>query len=378
MAVGEQLIQFSGISKSYKRIQILSNLDFSVPKNEFTVLFGLPGSGRSVLLRLLMGLEPPTEGRVMLRGEDVTDVPAGERNIGYVPQSFALFPNQSVYANIGYPLKLSGADKDVIDREVHRASQMLQIEELLGKLPNQISGGQKQRVAIARGLVKNSDVYVLDDPLAGLDFKLRERLVEDLRDLQRQLNATFLFSTSDPTEAMSLAENVAIMAEGRIVEVGKTEQVYSEPRHRLTMEQLGFPLPNFLEASCEDRNGSMWATTDLFDVEIAEHGALSPGDGLWIGIRPEHLRLGPLQTQRDEKDALRLDMHIALREDLGAEQILYLEVGDEQFRSVARHEMDDHLKSEDVAIGVLPGECRLFHRDSQQFVSVGKGIERHG
>jgi ABC-type sugar transport system ATPase subunit len=378
MTVAEQLIEFSGISKSYKRTGILSKLDLEVPKNEFTVLFGLPGSGRSVLLRLLMGLEKPTEGRIMLRGEDVTDVPAGERNIGYVPQSFALFPNQSVYDNIGYPLKLSGADKDTIDREVHRASQMLQIEDLLAKLPNQISGGQKQRVAIARGLVKQSDVYVLDDPLAGLDFKLRERLVEDLRDLQRQLDVTFLYSTSDPTEAMSLAENVAVMAEGRIVEIGKTEQVYAEPAHRLTMEQLGFPLPNFLEATCESADGAMWAQTPLFDLEIAEPGSLTTGDRVWIGMRPEHLRVGPLPSHRSEDEAQRLAATIALREDLGAEQILYLEIGDEAMRSVARHEMDEHLKSDDVEIGVLPDECRVYHYESQDFVSVGKRIKAHG
>lgn len=376
--MGEQLIQFSGISKSYKRTQILSKLDLEVPKNEFTVLFGLPGSGRSVLLRLLMGLEKPTEGRIMLRGEDVTDVPPGDRNIGYVPQSFALFPNQTVYDNIGYPLKLSGAGKDIIDREVHRASQMLQIEDLLGKLPNQISGGQKQRVAIARGLVKRSDVYVLDDPLAGLDFKLRERLVEDLRDLQRELDVTFLYSTSDPSEAMSLAENVAVMAQGRIVEVGKTEDVYTEPRHRLTMEQLGFPLPNFIEATCETADGGMWAMSSLFDLEIAEPAALSPGDRVWIGIRPEHLRVGPLPPHRAEGEAQRLEARIALREDLGAEQILYIDIGDEAMRSVARHEMDENLKSDEVEIGVLPDECRVYHYEAQDFVSVGKRIKAHG
>jgi ABC-type sugar transport system ATPase subunit len=378
MDVGEQLIQFSGIGKSYKRTQVLASLDLEVPKNEFTVLFGLPGSGRSVLLRLLMGLESPSEGRIILRGEDVTDVPAGERNIGYVPQSFALFPNQTVYDNIGYPLKLSGADRSVIDAEVHRASRMLQIEDLLEKLPNQISGGQKQRVAIARGLVKQSDVYVLDDPLAGLDFKLRERLVEDLRDLQRELDVTFLYSTSDPTEAMSLAHRVAVMAEGRIVEFGETERVYSEPAHRLTMEQLGFPLPNFLEATCKKRNGSLWATGYLFDLEVAAADELAEGENVWIGIRPEHLRVGPLPSGRRDTEPLFLEAGIALKEDLGAEQILYLEAGDEQLRSVARHEIDEYVKSDDVTIGILPDECRVYRRESEEFVSVGKGIEGHG
>lgn len=375
MRVGQPIVEFLDIGKSYKRTTVLSDLNLGVEEGTFTVVFGLPGSGRSVLLRLLMGLEQPTEGRIMLRGQDVTDTVAGNRGLGYVPQSFALFPNRTVFGNIGYPLELIGKDKATIKAEVHRAAGMLQIDDLLEKLPSQISGGQKQRVAIARGLVKRSDVYVLDDPLAGLDFKLRERLVEDLRDLQRSLNATFLYSTSDPIEAMSLAQNVAVVAEGRVVEHGKAEQLYREPQHRLTMQQLGFPLPNFFEGTCRRRNGALWVVAELLSLEIEDPKDLEEGEPVWLAIRPEHVRVVSSDGDRKPSSTVSIDAELSLAEDLGAEEIVYLSVAGRQLRSVSRHETDEYLKKGNFAVTLSPEECRVYGRETQEFISVGKRIE---
>ena len=178
------IVEFHGVTKRYGKTEILKELDLKIPENDFTVVYGLPSSGKSVLLRVLMGLEFPDEGDILLRGQDVRKRPPNERNLGYIPQDFALFPQKTIFENIAYPLRLMRRPDGEIRGIVQRAAEMLSIDDLLGKLPTQLSGGQKQRVAIARGIVKETDIYVFDDPLAGLDFKLREKLFDDLKMLR--------------------------------------------------------------------------------------------------------------------------------------------------------------------------------------------------
>ena len=172
---------------------VLTDLTVSALAASLTVIYGPPASGKSVLVRALTGLETPDAGRIILRGQDVTHEPPAERNIGYVPQSFALYPHLSVRANIAYPLDLAGVPAAEAREVVANAAAMLNIEEHLDKKPDQLSGGQKQRVAIARGIAKRTDFFVLDDPLAGLDFKLREQLVDDLRELNNATGASILY-----------------------------------------------------------------------------------------------------------------------------------------------------------------------------------------
>ena len=174
-------IELRAIAKQYGRAQILKDVDLRVEAGTFTVVFGLPACGKSVLVRLLTGLEKPGAGQILLRGTEATRIDAGGRNIGYVPQSFALYPHFSVYDNISYPLDLIKFPKPQIDRAVRQIAEQLKIDHLLSKNPGQLSGGEKQRVALARGVVKQTDIYILDDPLVGLDFKLREQMFDDLK-----------------------------------------------------------------------------------------------------------------------------------------------------------------------------------------------------
>ena len=176
-----------------------------------------------------------------LRGREVSNVNPGEHNIGYVPQSFALFPHQTVYQNIAYPLKIQKRPKAEIDAEVHRVAQMLSIEDLLEKKPDQTSGGQKQRIAIARGIIKHTDLYIFDDPFVGLDFKLREQLVYDLRALRETLDTTFVYTTSDSSEALQLSKSISILHGGRMIETGDPFTLYDAPMYADSMRILGFP-----------------------------------------------------------------------------------------------------------------------------------------
>jgi ABC-type sugar transport system ATPase subunit len=256
-------VEFTGITKRYGRHEVLRDLSAVMQEGVFNVVLGPPGCGKSLLLRLMTGIEPADAGTVAIDGHDVADLSPGERNIGYVPQSFALYPHYRVFDNIAYPLVLAGATKRQAEPAVHRIAEMLRIDALLPKRPDQLSGGEKQRVAIARGLVKDTKLFVLDDPLTGLDFKLRERLFDDLRAMRETLGATFVYTTSDPLESLILADHVHVLSTGRIIESGPVDDVYRAPRHLHSMMLLGFPKANVLEGSLvQGPGGGVTCRTD--------------------------------------------------------------------------------------------------------------------
>jgi len=309
------IIELKNLMKTYRGKQpLLQNLNLTVEDKDFKVVFGLPGCGKSVLMRMIMGLERPDAGEVFLRGREVSNVNPGEHNIGYVPQSFALFPHQTVYQNIAYPLTIQKRPKDEIDAEVHRVAKMLSIEELLVKKPEQTSGGQKQRIAIARGIIKHTDLYIFDDPFVGLDFKLREQLVYDLRDLREKLDTTFVYTTSDSSEALQLSKTISLLHAGYIMETNDPFTLYDTPQCADSMRILGFPNANMLEGKIE--RGTL--VTDAFTVE----GIGKPDGQVLVGIRPEHFTL-----EKAGEQPFTFAATVSLREDLGGEEIVYFDVG---------------------------------------------------
>ena len=330
------IVEYKNVSKYYDKNCVINSLNLSIAENDFLVVFGLPGCGKSVLMRLLMGLEQPDTGTLFLRGQDAADIRPGDRNIGYVPQSFALMSHLTVYNNIAYPLKLEKAPKDVIEREVMRVAGMLHIEDLLQKRPDQTSGGQKQRIAIARGIIKKTDVYVFDDPLVGLDFKLREQLVDDLRELQEVIGATFIYTTSDSLETLQLAKNVALFNGGKIVEQADPFTLYDAPQREESMRILGFPNANIVKGNLS--NGSL--KTDVFTADIPR---LKDKSGeVSVGIRPEHFSL-----QSAGGGEISLDAVVSLREDLGGEEILYFDINKNTLIMMVWH----HDEKESLEIG---------------------------
>ena len=347
------IIEFKGITKAYKNKPVLKDLSLEVAEKDFTLVYGLPGSGRSVLFRLLMGLEKPTEGQILLRGEDIVSLSPEERHIGYVPQSFALFPHMRVYDNIAYPLRLSKVGKAETKRLVQDVSEMLNIADLLEKFPHQTSGGQKQRIAIARGIVKQTDVFVLDDPLVGLDFKLREQLIDDLKVLQSQLGHTFLYTTSDPLEALSLAQTLAILHDGRIIEKGGPMELYANAQTLDCMRILGFPGANLIEG--EARGGKF--VTQAFEMPVNKND----GAKLCAVIRPEFIRL-----DRANDDCVGLEARVLLNEDLGGEEIVYFDVGGIRLTATFRHDEFKPAWEIDtrVQIFITPSEICLFDKES--------------
>ena len=365
------IVELRNLAKRYGRNQILRDVSLSVEPGDFMVVYGMPTSGKSVLVRLLTGLERPDSGQILLRGQDFSNSSAGERNIGYVPQSFALYPHFSVRKNISYPLDLVGASKADTEAALHRAAQLLGIEALLDRKPEQLSGGQKQRVAIARGLVKQTDVFILDDPLVGLDFKLRERLIDDLKQTQETLGVTFIYTTSDAIEALMLAKHVAVLDVGEIVESGDPETLYTNPQRAETMKYLGFPQANFLNASLAMRGSNLWVESGAFQaavdttIEQMQRSADLVGKAnsgrVAIGIRPEQFVLG----EKVGSDYLSAQAKVLLLEDLGGEEIAYLELNGQQVTTVLRHDRNygDHAPiqlDQRVTLSVKPADLVVF------------------
>lgn len=366
------ILLMENISKGYSGTPVLTELTFSAMPGDLTVVYGPPASGKSVLVRVLTGLEQPDSGRIILRGQDMTHEAPAERNIGYVPQSFALYPHLSVRANISYPLDLAHVPAAETREVVATAAAMLNIEEHLDKKPDQLSGGQKQRVAIARGIAKRTDFFVLDDPLAGLDFKLREQLVDDLRGLNAATGASILYVTSDVIEAMTLADELAVLTAGTVIEHGLPETLYREPRNLGTMGLVGFPPANFLRGSLEWRDGAIWCATSLFAFPADVPSNTPPGDVV-VGFRPERINHSHRTGDHDGANGrtLQFSASIVLREDLGGEDIVYLTAGGESLTMVDR----GHVRGDDldqvVTVSIFPHNLTLFGADTGE--RIGRG-----
>jgi len=349
------LVRFEGVSKSYGRLKALDEVSLAVDSSSLTVLCGPPRAGKSVLLRLLVGLEAPDSGRVLIDERDVTHLPAAARHIGYVPQSFALFPHMSVRDNIAYPLVQRRVAQSEIDRRLVPVAEMLRIAPLLGKTPSQLSGGEKQRAAIARGVLQEAPVFALDDPLVGLDFKLRESLMDELRDMQTALGATFLYATSDPLEALTMAERLAVLDAGRLVETGEVLTLYHEPSQLRSAELIGFPRCNRLpghvsQGRCRTPLGEL--TVELPDGEVA------------VLVRPEHVGLG---DGADEAGLLRLRARIGLMEHLGAECVLHLQAAGAGLVAVpATDQVAGLAAGDEIALAIATRHLMLFDPVSGQ------------
>lgn len=300
---------------------MLAGVDLDVAPGRVTALCGPPGSGKSVLLRLLIGLEDPDAGRILLDGRDVTRLPPGGRPVGYVPQSFALYPHLSVYDNIAYPLALQRVARDVVRGKVERVAGLLGLDGLLTKSPSELSGGQKQRTALARGLMRDAVVYVLDDPLVGLDFKLRERLVDDLRRLRADYAAAFLYATSDPLEALSIADDVAVLDGGRIIEHGPTDALYHAPRWLRSAELVGFPRCNVVPGRLGPA-GRCETALGAFQVVRDDAAGETDTGSVAVAVRPEHFEL----TDATAPGVLPVSGTVRLVEDLGAEVLVHFDL----------------------------------------------------
>ena len=316
-----------GITKGYARNPVLAGIDLDIEPDCLTVLTGAPGCGKWVLLRLCVGVERQDAGRILVDGADVTELAAARRRIGYVPQSFALFPHMSVFDNVAYPLKQQRVPDADIRRRVAQAAELLRITKLLDKRPSELSGGEKQRAALARGILKDAQIFVLDDPLVGLDFKLREGLMEDLTDMRAQLGATFLYATADPLEALIMADRLAVLDGGRITDADRVDVLYADPRHLSAAELVGFPRCNTLPGRLDGGT----CVTALMHLPLVLEDSVRPD--VSVVIRPEHIVFaGAIASPPGAPTGVGA---VRLLENLGAEAVVHFAAAGEMLVTTA-------------------------------------------
>src|SRR3954465_4987938 len=254
-------IQLKNVTKVFGRHTALKNLDLDIADGEFFVLLGETGAGKTTTLRIVAGLEKPTEGQVFIDGVDVADWGAAERDVALVLQQYSLYPRYTARENLEFPLKPKIRrlpDAEIKDR-VARAAKTLRIEHLLDRKTDRLSGGEMQRVSIGRAIVRKPRVFLMDEPLSALDAKLREALRTELKNLQIQLGATFLFVTHDQIEAMSMGDKVGVLNQGRLVQVGTPQQIYNQPRDVFVAGFVGSPTMNLIEGELSDGRVSVFS-----------------------------------------------------------------------------------------------------------------------
>ncbi|MEW5811302.1 MAG: sn-glycerol-3-phosphate ABC transporter ATP-binding protein UgpC [Actinomycetota bacterium] len=283
-------VEFRNVSRRYAGgVAALKDLSLTVADGEFLILVGPSGCGKSTALRLLAGLDKPSDGEIRIGGQVVNGLGPGQRDIAMVFQNYALYPHMTVYKNLAYGLKQRKTPRADIERRVRETAELLQIGELLNRKPGQLSGGQRQRVAMGRALVRDPQAFLLDEPLSNLDAKLRNQVRGDLKRLHREVPVTSVYVTHDQVEAMTLGDRLCVMAGGEVQQIGSTDDVYHRPANTFVAAFMGSPPMNLLPAMV--RSGEL----QLGGAQLPS--VQCPDGPVTVGVRPEHLQLGSAQAE---------------------------------------------------------------------------------
>ncbi len=304
-------VELQGLGKRFGDYTALESLDLAIDDGEFLVLLGPSGCGKSTTMRLVAGLEEPTQGDILIGGQRVNDKPARDRDLAMVFQNYALYPHMTVGENIGYPLKIAGLGKAERAERVRGAAAKVEMEHLLTRRPSELSGGQRQRVALARAIVRTPQLFLMDEPLSNLDAKLRTVMRAELKHLQKELATTTIYVTHDQVEAMTLADRIVILNDARIQQIGTPAEIYARPANTFVAGFIGSPPMNLIQGTLAD--GTMTHAGGTLEVSGA------PGDVV-LGIRPEDITVGNGQGD--------LQGTVYSSELLGDSTLLNVRVGD--------------------------------------------------
>lgn len=351
------------VSKTVGRETHIYPTDLTLEAGSLNVLLGPTLSGKTSLMRLMAGLDTPTTGRVLWKDKDVTGQPVQQRNVAMVYQQFINYPSLSVYENIASPLKIRGLKKAEIRKRVDEAAELLQLTPMLKRKPLELSGGQQQRCALARALVKEADLVLLDEPLANLDYKLREELREELPRIFTQSGAVFVYATTEPTEALLLGGNTASLWQGKITQFAPTLEVYRQPRDLNTARVFSDPPMNYLPLQ---KQGEQLLLGDGQRVN-ALGALLNLADGNYTaGFRPNHAMLQH-PAEADAATWLKFDSTVNVTEITGSESFIHLTHGDERWVSLT-HGIHNPEQNTQLSIYVDPANVYIFD-DHDQLVA---------
>ena len=315
-------ISLIDISKRYKNVTAVDNLRLEIPHGEFLALLGPSGCGKTTVLRIIAGLTEPTSGEVIMDGKPITHLSPGQRNLAMVFQNYALFPHMSVEHNLSFGMRLRREKPAQINRRVREIAELLRIDHLLHRYPRELSGGEKQRVALGRALIREPKAFLLDEPLSNLDPALRVTMRAELRELHQRFPITTIYVTHDQVEAMTMGDRIAVLNEGKLMQIGEPNELYSKPANVFTATFIGSPSMNIITATAEisERALTLRAQSFQWKIKLRESVILrdTPREVI-VGIRPEHLDI----VSESAENAL--CCRVVLVEELGREEILHLQ-----------------------------------------------------
>jgi multiple sugar transport system ATP-binding protein len=354
-------VVLSDVTKKFGDFTAVDSLELTVADHELLVLLGPSGCGKTTALRMVAGLEEPTEGTIAIGDRVVNDVQAKDRNIAMVFQSYALYPHMTVRRNIEFPLRQRGADKAEIAKAADEAAQSLDLTELMGRKPGQLSGGQRQRVALARAIVRQPAAFLMDEPLSNLDAALRTQTRAEIVALHRRLGTTTLYVTHDQVEAMTMADRVAVMNKGVLCQLGPPQEIYESPADVFVARFIGSPPMNIFESALLEEDGGRWrAKITGGDIDLPDSArdvlTARPGRSITVGVRPESVVLrsdGTLRASATLVELLGHEVHVVCATEDGSTFVVRQSVSDERPRI-----------GDPVRVGIDPQAVHLFDPDT--------------
>ena len=347
-------IEIKDLSLNFGDVKVLKDLNLSVEKGEFLVLLGASGCGKSTLLNCIAGLLDITDGQIFINNQNVTWFEPSERGIGMVFQSYALYPQMSVEGNLSFSLKNAKLSKEEINARVKNASEILQIEDLLNRKPAALSGGQRQRVAIGRALVRDVEVFLFDEPLSNLDAKLRTELRVEIKRLHHKLKNTMIYVTHDQIEAMTLANRIAIMRDGLILQLDNPKTIYNLPVNKYVAEFIGSPSMNFIEGKLKGLN---FEFDDLsFNLDgYSFKEKIKDSSKVWLGVRPENIVI----NESDKAMPVNCDVVVEVVEPMGADTLVWSSLNGRELRLTVEGNKTVNI-GDKLSVGFDPAHVSIF------------------
>ncbi len=362
-------VTYDHVTKRFDEVVAVDDLDLQIQDKEFLVLVGPSGCGKSTALRLLAGLEDITEGEIKIGDRVVNDVAPKDRDIAMVFQSYALYPHMSVYDNMAFGLRLRDYPKDEIAKRVEKAAEILGIQPLLERKPRQLSGGQRQRVALGRAIVRDPQVFLLDEPLSNLDAKLRVQTRAEITKLHKRLSTTFIYVTHDQVEAMTMASRIAVLNHGKLMQVDTPQNLYDKPDNLFVAGFIGSPAMNFFNAQLDKQGDDILVTTESFSVKVPESRKevmqSHVGKPVVFGLRPEDIHDPNFAPPRII--AQNVDAEVDITELMGNEIFLFLKSREDEY--VARVDPRTSYKMGDqVTMAFNMDNMHIFDRETEQVI----------
>jgi glycerol transport system ATP-binding protein len=368
-------IELKNITKYFGRKKALDNISLEIKDGEFVCFLGPSAAGKSVLLRVIAGLEKADSGSVIFDGKDVTKLTVRERKIAMVYQDFINYPNMTVYENIASPLRVAKKyskkeiDKKEIDKKVHEVAALLDINKILQQHPDEISGGQRQRTAIARAMVKGAKYIFLDEPLANLDYKLREEFRTQLKETFSNREGAFIYATADPIDAMSLSSHTGYLYEGKLLQYGSIEDVYNHPNYSMVGKYFSNPTMNLMEGVLNKREKTIDITHEL-KIDVADIIDALSGEKYIIGIRPKDIGF------KDGPNKVKITGELTLSEIVGSETELHIDYNGQNI-IVLEPEIVSYTYGNTIELFLDATKCFVFDANDKKLVAKTGG-EKNG